>query len=198
MKIGIDIDDTMTDTFDYLMPYIAEFFEVDIKYLKDNNISYSNLPKEMKERELEFARKYYDKVIPATPFKSKVAEYIDKIRNLGHKIIVITARDKTLYTDEYKTTIEELKNNNINYDKLICDFDKAKVCKNEKIDLFIDDSISNCNKVNELGIETILFSSKSNINTKTNLYRIDNWKEIYEKIKEKRRLDMISMKRNKQ
>lgn len=80
MKIGIDIDDTMADTFDYLMPYIAEFFNVDIKYLKDNNISYSNLPKEMKERELEFAKKYYDRVIPNTPFKSKVAEYINKIR----------------------------------------------------------------------------------------------------------------------
>lgn len=185
MKIGIDIDDTMADTFDYLMPYIAEFFDVNIKYLKDNNISYSNLPKEMKKREREFAKKYYDKVIPNTPFKPKVAEYIDKIKDLGHEIIVITARDKTLYTDEYKTTIEELKNNNIQYDKLICDFDKAKVCKDKKVDLFIDDSITNCNKVKELGIETILFSSKSNINDKTNLYRIDNWKEIYEEINER-------------
>lgn len=191
MKIGIDIDDTMADTFDYLMPYIAEFFNIDIKYLKDNNISYSNLPKEMKERELEFAKKYYDKVIASTPFKPKVAEYIDKIKELGHEIIVITARNKTLYTDEYKTTIEELKNNNIHYDKLICDFDKAKVCKNENIDLFIDDSIANCNKVNKLGIKTILFNSKSNINDKINLYRIDSWKDIYKYIKEKRSLDMI-------
>ena len=79
--------------------------------------------------------------------------------------------------------IEELNNNKINYDKLICDFDKAKVCKIEKIDLFIDDSIANCSKVNELGIETIVFNSKSNIKDKTNLYRVDNWEEIYEKIK---------------
>ena len=184
MRIGIDIDDTMADTFDYLIPYISEFFDVDINSLKDNNISYSNLPEEMKKRELEFAKKYYDKVIPNTPFKDKVAEYINKIKELGHKIIIITARDKTLYTDEYKTTIEELNNNRINYDKLICNFDKAKVCKIEKIDLYIDDSIENCNKVSELGIETILFNSKSNIKDKTNLYRVDNWKEIYEKIKE--------------
>lgn len=74
---------------------------------------------------------------------------------------------------------------------MICNFDKAKVCKIEKIDLFIDDSIANCNKVNELGIETILFSSKSNINDRTNLYRVDSWKDIYEKVKEKRSLDMI-------
>ena len=86
--------------------------------------------------------------------------------------------------DEYKTTIEELKNNNIHYDKLICNFDKAKICKIEKIDLFIDDYIENCKKVNELGIKTILFTSKGNINDKTGLYRVDSWKDIYEKVKE--------------
>ena len=110
MKIGIDIDDTMTNSFDYLIPYIAEFFEVDIEYLKSHNISYSTLPKEMKTRELEFAKKYYDKVIPSTPFKTGVSDYIKKIKSLGHEIIIITARDKTLYTDEYRTTIKELKN----------------------------------------------------------------------------------------
>ena len=188
MRIGIDIDDTMADTFDYLMPYIAEFFDLDIKYLKDNNISYSTLPNRMKKRELEFAKKYYDKVIPCTPFKPKVAEYIDKIKKLGHEIIIITARDKTLYIDEYQTTIKELKNNGINYDKLICDFDKAQVCIEENIDLFIDDSITNCNKVSQLGIETILFNSKSNIKDKSNLYRVDNWKEVYEKIKNHRKI----------
>ena len=67
-------------------------YSIDIKYLKDNNISYSNLPKEMKEQELEFAKKYYDKVIPNTPFKPNVAEYIDKIKALGHEIIVIVGK----------------------------------------------------------------------------------------------------------
>lgn len=66
---------------------------------------------------------------------------------------------------------------------MICNFDKAKVCKNEKIDLFIDDSIANCSKVKELGIETILFNSKSNIEDKNSFYRVNEWKEIYEKIK---------------
>lgn len=183
MKIGIDIDDTMTNTFDYLIPYISDFFEVDEEYLKNNNISYSTFPKEMKEREFEFAKKYYDKVIPSTPFKIGVSEYINKIKNLGNEIIIITARDKRLYTDEYKTTIQELKNNNIIYDKLICHFDKPKVCKDEKIDLFIDDSITNCNKVNQLGIKTILFNSKGNINIPTNLCRVDSWSELYEMIK---------------
>ena len=37
MKIGIDVDDTLTNTFDYLMPYIAEFFDLDLDYLKKND-----------------------------------------------------------------------------------------------------------------------------------------------------------------
>ena len=133
----------------------------------------------MKKKELAFAKTYYDDVIPNTPFKPKVAEYINKIRDLGHEIIIITARNKSLYTDEYKTTIKELKDNNINYDKLICSFDKDKVCKKENIDLFIDDSIDNCNKVSELGIKTLLFTSKSNMNVETKLDRVYSWEEIY-------------------
>lgn len=62
MKIGIDIDDTMADTFEYLMPYIAEFFDVDIKYLKDNNISYSNFPEEMKKENLNLRRNIMTKL----------------------------------------------------------------------------------------------------------------------------------------
>lgn len=52
MNIGIDIDDTITDTFDYLMPFIAEYFNADINYLKKNNISYCNLPEEWKRKKL--------------------------------------------------------------------------------------------------------------------------------------------------
>ena len=184
MKIGIDIDDTMADTFDYLMPYISEFFNIDIQYLKDNNISYNSFPENMKKREFEFAKKYYDEVIPNTPFKPEAKKYIDKIRDLGHEIIVITARDKKLYTDEYKTTAIELQKNNINYDKLFCNFNKAQVCKDEKIDIFIDDSIENCGKVKELGIKTILFNSKINKGTNVDFVRVNDWAEVYEKIKE--------------
>ena len=179
MRIGIDIDDTMTNTFDYLMPYISDFFKVDIKFFKKNNISYNNLPEKLKVRGLDFAKKYYDDIIVDTPFKPGVDEYIRKIKELGNEIIIITARDNTLYKDEYKTTIRELKNNNIIYDKLICDFDKAKVCKEEKIDLFIDDSVKNCNEVNNIGIKTILFNSKANIDENTILDRVNSWDEVY-------------------
>ena len=50
MNIGIDIDDTITETSEFLMPYVAKYFSIDIDYLKKNNICYNNLPKEYKEK----------------------------------------------------------------------------------------------------------------------------------------------------
>lgn len=184
MNIGIDIDDTIMDTFDYLMPYIAEYFKCNFNYLKSNNISYSNLPEEWKKKEIDFAKQYYDKVIIDTPAKSEVSEYIKKIKEMGHSIFIITARDSSLYTNPYKTTMEQLRKNEICQDKLICTFDKAKACIDEKIDLFIDDSIENCKKVSDIGIQTLLFNSKSNNNISVKLDRINSWKEIYEYILE--------------
>ena len=182
MNIGIDIDDTITNTFDYLIPYVAEYFGANIEYLRNNNISYCNLPEEWKKRELDFAQKYYDNIIVDTPIKSCACEYIRKIKELGHNIFIITARDNTLYKDAYKKTEEQLNKNNIYYDKLICDFDKGKACLDEHIDLMIDDSIYNCKEVSKVGTQAILFNSKSNINTDTDFKRVNDWKEIYEYI----------------
>ena len=184
MNIGIDIDDTIMDTFDHVMPCVAEYFNASLEDLKKRNISYPNLPKEWKEKEIEFSKKYYDNVVPSTPIKPDASKYLKKIKQLGHTIIIISARDNRLYTDAYKTTYEQLKSNNVVYDKLFCTFDKAEKCKEEKVDLFIDDSIDNCKKINGMGIPVLLFNSKCNANIDTNFKRVTSWKQVYQLIKE--------------
>ena len=39
MIIGIDIDDTIMDTLEHLMPYLAEYFDANLEDLKKQNIS---------------------------------------------------------------------------------------------------------------------------------------------------------------
>lgn len=34
MRIGIDIDDTIMDTFDYMVPFVAEYFGLDPDEMK--------------------------------------------------------------------------------------------------------------------------------------------------------------------
>ena len=43
MNIAVDIDDTLTNSFDYFMPFIAEYLGVELSELKRRNVSYSNL-----------------------------------------------------------------------------------------------------------------------------------------------------------
>ena len=76
LNIGIDIDDTIANTFNYLMPAVAEFYNMDLDYLKENKISYTTLTPKMKEQELEFAKANFDKLIPNTPVKPDAAEII--------------------------------------------------------------------------------------------------------------------------
>ena len=38
MNIAIDIDDTLTESFDHFMPCVAEYFGVDIEELRERKI----------------------------------------------------------------------------------------------------------------------------------------------------------------
>ena len=69
MNIAIDIDDTITNTFEYLQPYTAEYCSHPLEELKEKVISYDNTPPEWGLVMNEFAKKYFDKLIPDTPVK---------------------------------------------------------------------------------------------------------------------------------
>ena len=56
MNIAVDIDDTLTNSFEYFMPFVAEYFGVDYEELKRKNMSYNNLPEGWKDQEYAFGR----------------------------------------------------------------------------------------------------------------------------------------------
>ncbi len=184
MIIGIDIDDTLTDTFDFFQPCVAEFFGLDIEFLKAHNISCNNIPAPWNENELEFCRAYYDDLAPETPFKPDAAWGMARLHEMGHRTVVITARTPDFYTDPYATTRLELENGHIEYDKLVCTLDKKSACLAEGVELFIDDSVKNCTAVNSEGIPVLLFECKANADTKTDFTRVSSWAEIIELVKE--------------
>lgn len=182
MNIAIDIDDTLTESFDYFLPFVAEYFGADADELREKNISYSNLPEAWKKDEIGFCKTYYDRTAADTPFKTDAAWGVHQLRELGHRIVIITGRTDAFYTDPYKTTIEELKNGGIVYDKLICTLDKASACAAENIAVLIDDMPANCDAVVHRGISALLFSSKGNQNADTEYPRVENWKSAIEAV----------------
>ena len=182
MNIAIDIDDTLTESFSYFIPFVAEYFHISKEELQKDNISYNTFPDEWKKEELQFCKKYYDKVVPDTPFKKDARYYVNKLHEEGHKIVIITARTKDMYTDPYKTTKEELDKNHLLYDEIVCVMDKAQACQERKIDLFIDDSIHNLEAVFKSGIRVMLFTSRGNRDAVTPFERVSSWSSIYERI----------------
>lgn len=180
MRIGIDIDDTITNSWESLIPLYRKIFGIKI----DENTEpyYGSVKDKMTLDEfLEMGRKYQDKMAEA-PLKEDAYEILTKLKQEGHTIIFITARGKS-YTNAYKSTKKYLDKHHIPYDKLIVDtFDKSKACQEENIDLFIDDAKKHCEEVLSCGIDAIMMETSYNKKYKE-FKHVKNWKEVYEYIK---------------
>lgn len=182
MNIAIDIDDTLTDSFDYFQPYVAEYFGAELRTLRERGISYSNLPPEWKRDELGFCKAWYDRIAADTPFKPDAPWGIRTLREMGHRIVIITGRTTAFYTDPYKTTAEELAKGGIVYDRLICTLDKASACRGENIALLIDDLPANCAAAAEIGTPALLFDSPANRDADVPFQRVSSWKGVIDAV----------------
>ncbi len=179
MNIAIDIDDTITNTYETMVPMIALFYNKDLNKLLQNKPSYKefySLPNFS-----TFAMLHFETVACIAPLKNGVIDILQKLKNEGHKIIFITSRNSEEFNDPYQTSYNYLIKNNIPFDKLIVNAsNKAEICLKENIDLFIDDSTKNCKAVAKKGIPTFQFNSVFEPNSKLN--KVTSWEEVYYKI----------------
>ena len=181
MKIGIDIDDTICDTFKSVLPSVCKYYNYSINefekmYEKDPDI-FTKLDDYSK-----YARIYYPKIIPNLPLFVNVREVIDKLKE-NNKIIFITARSTLGFDNSYKISYDYLKANNIYFDELIVGSNnKYEICKKNDIDIFIDNSINNCKCVSKLdNVDVLLFENKYNKSC-DKFKHVKNWDEIYDYI----------------
>ena len=115
--------------------------------------------------------------------KKDAKKVINKLHDEGHEIIIITARSDNYYKDAQEYCSNYLKKNGIHYDKLItAKVYKDKLCKNEHIDLMIDDAIDTCESVEKMGMKGLVFNSEINRNKQTICNRVNNWAEVYDYI----------------
>ena len=183
MNIGIDIDDTITETYSTIIPMVAVKYGMDLKDLLRTKPSYTTLEKSLINYD-RFIAEYFPTMAKIVPLKPDVIEVLNKLRTEGHKIIFITARNRCEYKEPYKVSKDYLDRMGVPYDKLIAEcHDKGKQAVIEGIDLFIDDNTKNCKAVMDKGVPTIqmecAFTTQSN-----GLKRVKNWNEVYDLIQE--------------
>lgn len=193
MRIGIDIDNVIADFNNGLM---NAYLEHD-KTLRNNGIVNKNAQYVRwgmfdwsKKEEEAFYYKNIEKIVSNLDVITGAKEYIDKLKEDGHNIILITGRDNGEYSNPKDMTEKWLKKNNIYYDKLILTdayagnkFSKTAECIEYKIDVMIDDSRNVCTELNEAGIKVFIMDTRLNREI-TNIERVYNWEEIYNKIQE--------------
>ena len=185
MNIGIDIDDTLTNSSEIFVKYARI-------YNKKHNITYKIDTSSLDQRKAfgwsidnkkEFASQYLKQILKETTPNDDVVEVIKIIKKLGCNIFLITARKDSEISGMYDFTKQWLIDNNIEFDKLIINSDdKLKVCINNNIKLFIDDDYFTCKKIFDYNkIMVLLYETSYNkMFNCLNMVKVQNWNQILE------------------
>lgn len=181
MRIGIDIDNTICDTFTFVLPYCCKYYGVSYEEAKEKKYSYEYFLKNYGY--YDFVKKYYSKLIPYVPLKKNVVKVLNKLKKRGHEIIFITARSNRGFDNHYQITYDYLIKNNVPFDTLITNATaKDKVCLDEEIDIYIDDNVNECFNVSKSNIRVLLIDTIYNKDNKE-FIRVKNFRNLYRLIK---------------
>ena len=159
MVIGVDIDGVLQDTEHYFRVY-ADLFDIDNK---DKGILH---PEELMVRARmewdaeefdDFVQNYMYKAMREAPLMPGTKEVLERLKKMGHKLVVITARGKYAQTEK-DIGYEMIKREGLEFDGIRMDsMYKLPVCIEEKIDYMIEDNYSNVMTLCEGGIKCLYF-----------------------------------------
>lgn len=189
MKIGIDLDGVVINS-EQTFRVFEEIYDVDT--LKGNNLIDIEEPKFQsrynwtKEQEEVFIKKYFMKVSKESTLMAGFKEVYNLLKNQGYEFVVITARGN--FIEEMKDDAERLlEENNLYFDKYFWKVDdKLEICKNENIDIMIDDDWRIIKKLAENNIKTLYFRDTNLKVLEENEYikEVNNWGQVYRFIKD--------------
>lgn len=184
MNIGIDIDDTINNLHDILIIKGTEFNKSE-NIVFDINPNAWNWDKAFgwdEEKVTKFLNENIEDSYLTASIKENAADIINRLYKDGNKIFIITSRSKKHCSDPYGVSERWLKKQNIKYNKLIVGaVDKASVCMENDIDIFIDDHVDFCEGVSKTNTKVLMFNSPYNQN-ETRYKRVNTWEEVYNNI----------------
>ena len=181
MVIGIDIDGVIQDCENWFRTF-AEIYDID--EIGNGVVNPESLRVQARmgwndDQFMKFVYKYMHKCMKNAPIKPGAKMVIDRLKEMGHKLVVITARGNCTNTG-IKLAKRMLKKNNIKVDKIcFLAVDKLKHCNEEHIDYMIDDTSGIVEKLSTNAIKCLYFreyGSKDVVNE--NVTNVKNWGEV--------------------
>ena len=167
LKIGIDIDDTLTKTSELANEILHQ--KEEYKVILD----YHNLDKKTLDF---FIKENIEKIQNDVELNENAKEVIDYLKDNDCKIIFITARGSQGLKNLIPITKKYLSNKGIYYDKIIFKQDsKVDACIKNNIDIFIDDKEKVLDEIKVANIKTLRFCSSKTISKHE---KVSNWLEV--------------------
>lgn len=176
MRIGIDIDDVITDTSLAMQEYIEKYdTEGEVKkYMVEvmrGEIPTPGIRKFLEENGIKFFQK--------TQIKPDAVRVINKLIEKGNEVFLITSRGEERFPGTESYTLEFLRKNHIGYTGIFFNsHDKARICKENNIDVMVDDSAKFCVEIQNANMKSILFTSEVNKAIQVDIPRVNNWLEL--------------------
>lgn len=195
MRIGVDVDGVLTDIGSFMRrfgeKYFSENYGMHIKDPAGYNIEEMfGCTSKLRKR---FWWKYGYKYIVEQPSYDGCAETLERIRQKGNEIYIITSRTMAaghnIVSAFFRSVLRRwLKKNRIEYSKIVfcrekeCAEDKLAACRENSIDVMIEDKIENVLAVKEAA-KTLCYVSPWNEKLLCNdVIYVHNWKEIEDAI----------------
>ncbi len=187
MKIGIDLDGTLTDFNSYIIScgkkYGKKHFN-NSKLINKNAYEISDIfnwnENEVKEFKEYIRTELRMKIKP----RKNASRFLKFLHKNNFQIYIVTSRKESDLENCINNTKLWLSNNHLYYDKLLIgNSDKLSECKKNNIDIFIDDKIKHCQRCINNNIETYIFDNR--YNQDSCIPRIYNFKQAINIFKKK-------------
>ena len=185
MNIGVDLDGVVFDSENYFRAY-GELLDIEIG--GEGMVKPDELKAQKRYSWDEETRwKYLDYIVLKgerdAPVKAFAREVLQKLKSDGHKLIVITSRG-CLKDEEIEITKSRVKEEGLEFDKMYFSVtDKYEVCKQENVDVMIDDYIEVIDRVAENGIKALYYRDAPIMKSdKSGVTEVASWGEIYREI----------------
>lgn len=194
MRIGIDIDGVLTNIERFIVDYGTKFciennlpMEIETGYYDESKAFHWT-----EDQTLKFWNEYLVYYATKYPARDFASEVVHKLKEEGHEIYIVTARNEYGLTDEYYGKMRELvdawlKDNDICYDKIVyTEGSKLPYCVGNYVELLIEDNPEQVKNVAEK-LPVFCFDNQYNKNVEgKNITRVFSWYDVYDKIKNKR------------
>lgn len=193
MRIGVDVDGVLTDSSSFFKEYGTQYAKKigKGKIINPNGYEIKDIFDWGEEASNEFWEKFVFLYAQENPPMENAAQVLTDLKKENNQIIIITARTYATQEDENGKKMREcvtnwLDRNKIPYDKIVfSNVDKRKSCKDNQIDVMIEDSPHNIIQLAP-NLPVICFDQPYNHQIKEeNVIRCYGWKEIEKVLKER-------------